>query len=655
MASRYGGYTGKILDIDLSTGRIGEFAVSDADRRRFLGGRFLSTKILWDELAPGTAPLSADNLLIVMTSPLTGTGAPSSSRYDISARSPLTGGIGHSNSGGNFGIRLKRAGWDGIVVRGRAAGPVYLDIHGGSARILSADHLWGLDTQAAQKAMGKGGTLAIGPAGENLVPFATVVSQERSHGRTGMGAVMGSKHLKGMVVRGSRKIPLHQPEKFKATVRRWIDMLKSHPATGDLAPRYGTAFFLNALSRNHALPTRNFSRGTYEDAHRIGGERLADEFLVSNTGCISCPIRCGRVVELDGQQVKGPEYEILCLMGSNLLVNDMEAIIRWNTELDRLGLDTITAGNVLGFAAELNEKGLWANGIEFGKTEGVSTLLRDMAYCRGMGEDLARGVRFLSEKYGGADFAAHVKGLEIAAYEPRASVGHALGYATANRGACHLDGGYVIYLEVTGPVTLDPLHIRSKPGWVILDQNLLAAISAGGNCLFTSWTFVPKPAFALAARPCLSKIVSRLLTWSWPLIDGLLKLPPGLMRFHLPLLPHTRAMEQATGMSMSFGQFFQVGERGYLLERLFNLREGIGRSQDRLPGRFIREPLDMGKKTSRVDLGQMLPIYYKLRGLDANGIPTPATLKRLGLDFVDPAVLPPGSRPGPDKPAASHG
>ncbi|MBI9085866.1 MAG: aldehyde ferredoxin oxidoreductase family protein [Desulfobacterales bacterium] len=642
MACRYDGYTGKILDIDLTTGHIGEYPVSDTDRERFLGGRFLSTKILWDELAPGTDPLSADNILIVMTSPLTGTGAPSSSRYDISAKSPLTGGIGHSNSGGNFGIRLKRAGWDGMVVRGKAAGPVYLDIHGESVRILPADHLWGLDTQAAQKAMGKGGTLAIGPAGENRVRFATVVSQERSHGRTGMGAVMGSKNLKGMVARGSHKIPLRRPEKFKATVGRWIDMLKNHPATGDLAPRYGTAFFLSALSRNHALPTRNFSQGTYADAHRISGERLADEFLIRNSGCVSCPIRCGRVVALDGQEVKGPEYEILCLMGSNLLVNDMEAIIRWNTELDRLGLDTITVGNVLGFAAELNEKGLWPNGIEFGQTEGISALLTDIAYRRGMGKDLSMGVRFLSEKYGGADFAAHVKGLEIAAYEPRASVGHALGYATANRGACHLDGGYMIYLEVTGPVTLDPLHLRSKPGWVILDQNLLAAISAGGNCLFTSWTFVPKPAFALAAHPVLSKIVSRLLTWSWPLIDGLLMLPPAMMKFHLPLLPHTRAIEQATGMSLNFGQFFQVGERGYLLERLFNLREGIGRSQDNLPGRFTREPLDMGKKASRVDLDQMLPIYYRLRGLDADGIPKPATLKRLGLDFINLAALPSG-------------
>lgn len=636
MASRYDGYTGQILDIDLTTGRVGTYDVSDRDRERFLGGRFLSTKILWDELAPGTDPLSADNILVVMTSPLTGTGAPSTSRYDISARSPLTGGIGHSNSGGNFGIRLKRAGWDGMVVRGRAARPVYISIDGERVALESADDLWGLDTRAAQAALGKGGTLVIGPAGENRVPYATVVSGERSHGRTGMGAVMGAKNLKGMVARGRKKISLRQPNRFRKTVRRWIELLRHHPATGDLAPKYGTAFFLNTLSRKHALPTRNFSRGTYEDAHLIGGERLADEFLVRNTGCLSCPIRCGRVVKLDGQEIKGPEYEILCLMGSNLLINDMDAIIRWNYELDLLGLDTITVGNVLGFAAELNEKGLWDNGIEFGKSEGISTLLADIAYRRGRGAELALGVRGLSEKYGGKGFAAHVKGLEMAAYEPRASVGHALGYATANRGACHLDGGYVIYLEVTGPMTLDPLHFRSKPSWVVLDQNLLAAISAGGNCLFTSWTFIPKPAFSLAGRPFLSKIARRLLTGSWPLMEMLLKLPPSWMKFHLPLLPHTRAIEQATGMTMDFGKFFQVGERGYLLERLFNLREGIGCRQDKLPARFTREPLDTGKQSSRVDLDKMLPQYYDLRGLDQTGIPLDRTLKRLDLDFINP-------------------
>ncbi|HSO20521.1 MAG TPA: aldehyde ferredoxin oxidoreductase family protein, partial [Desulfosarcina sp.] len=507
-------------------------------------------KILWDQLRPGIDPLSPDNLLIIMTSPLTGTGAPSSSRYDISAKSPLTGAVGHSNSGGNFGIRLKRAGWDGMILRGRAASPVYIEVDEDRVGIHEAAGIWGLDTQAAQAAMGRGGTLAIGPAGENLVKFATVVSQERSHGRTGMGAVMGSKNLKGIVARGKRRIPIHDRKRFKKCVKQWARMLQGHPATGEAAPRYGTAVFLTALSAGNALPTKNFSRGTYTDADKISGQRLAEEFLIGNDGCISCPIRCGRVVELDGKPVKGPEYEVLCLMGSNLLIDDLNAIIRWNRELDLLGLDTISVGNVLGFAAELAEKGIWDGGVRFGRKENVSAVLADIAHRRGAGADLAEGVRFLSQKYGGRDFAAHVKGLEIAAYEPRSAVGYGLGYATASRGACHLDGGYLIYLEVTGPVTLNPQHLRSKPGWVILDQNLLAAISAGGNCLFTSWTFIPKLAFTLSRWRWVARTITRLMTLSWPVVDALLKLPPFMLRFHLPLLPHSTALALATGMKM---------------------------------------------------------------------------------------------------------
>jgi len=639
MASKYKGYTGKILEINLTTGTTGEYPLSDEDREKFLGGRFISTKILWDELKPDTDPLSPDNLLIVMTSPLTGTGAPSTSRYDISSKSPLTGAIGHSNSGGTFGIYLKRAGWDGIVIRGKAEKPVYLDIDEDNIKIKSADHMWGMNTEEAQEALGKGGKMVIGPAGENLVKYAVIVSGERVHGRTGMGTVMGSKNLKGIVANGKKKIELDQTDKFRSGVKKWVKLLQGHPATGDLAPRFGTANFVKILNEKNALPTRNFSRGTFEGAANISGERLAEEFLIKNAGCVSCPIKCGRVVELDGKQIKGPEYEILCLMGSNLEIDDMNAIIRWNYELDLLGLDTITVGNTLGFAAELNDKGMWDNGIEFGKKENISDIIKDIAYKKGIGEDLAEGVRFLSEKYGGKEFAAHSKGLEIAGYEPRAAVGHALGYATANRGACHLDGGYMIYFEVNGPMTLDPLHYKSKPSWTILDQNLLAAISAGGNCLFTAWTFVPNFAYKLPGMKWTSAIVSKILTYTWFLITLLLKAPPFMMKINLPMLPHSKIIRLATGMKMNFGLFTRAGERGYTLERLFNLREGIGKDKDWLAKRFTDVPLEIGNEKSKVPLKQMLPKYYQLRGWDENGIPTQKTLNKLNLDFVDLSQL----------------
>ena len=637
--SKFKGYMGKILEINLTSGSIGEYVVSDKDRELFLGGRYLSTKILYDELAPGTDPMSEENILIVMTSPLTGTNAPCSSRYDISAKSPLTGAIGHSNSGGNFGIFLKKAGWDGIVIRGKSSKLVYIEIDDDKVSIKDAAHMKGMNTRDAQEAMGEHGTMAIGPAGENLVKYSIIVSQERCHGRTGMGAVMGSKNIKGMVAKGTKKIELNETEKYKEHIKKWIRMLQGHPATGDQAPRLGTAGFLTVLSMRNALPTKNFTSGTYGDAHLIGGEYLADNYLVKNYGCQSCPIRCGRVVNIDGKDVKGPEYEILCLLGSNMLINDMEAIMRWNLELDHLGIDTISVGTVMGFAAELNEKGIWKNGIEFGKKENISDILIKIAYREGIGADLAEGVRFISEKYGGKDFAPHSKGLELAAYEPRAAVGHGLGYATATRGACHLDGGYMVYFEVTGPVNLKQFHYRSKPSWTALDQDLLAVISAGGNCLFTSWTFVPGIAFKAQGSKLVSDIITQVMTHSWPLIRAVYRMPKWLLKFHIPMLPHTKALNYATGMKMNFGKFMQIGARGYTMEKIFNLREGIGKAQDTLAKRFTDDPLDTNNKKSVVRLDKMLPAYYRLRGWDKNGIPKKRTLKKLGLDFIDLSAM----------------
>ena len=631
------GYMGKILDVDLSSGKIGTFELSDRDRERFLGGRFISTKIMLDELKPGIDPLSPDNILIVMTSPLTGTGAPSTSRYDISAKSPQTGAIGHSNSGGNFGIHLKRAGWDGIVVRGKAKSPVYIDINNDIVKIEDAAALWGKNTEETKELMGdkKAGKMVIGPAGEHLVKYATIVSQDRSHGRSGMGAVMGSKNLKGIAARGTNKIELHDSAGFSELIKKWIGMLKVHPATGEFAPKYGTSGFLKSLSDHNALPTKNFSSGHYKDANMLSGQTLAETRLVKNAGCVSCPIRCARVVMLDGREIKGPEYEILCLLGSNMLINDMDAIIRWNYELDLLGIDTISVGTIMGFAAELNEKGMWDSGIEFGKKDNISQIFRDIAYRQGIGADLAEGVRHLSKKYGGEDFAPHSKGMELAGYEPRGAVGHALGYATSNRGACHLDGGYVIYFEATGPALLDPYDYRSKPSYVILDQNLLAAISAGGNCLFTSWTFLLPIFYKIPNSKLMSWIVTQILTYSWFAIELTLRLPAFMMRYHLPMLPHSKALRLATGMEMDFGRFLRVGERGFTMERLYNLREGFTSKDDTLPRRFTDEEQIPGNKKSMVPLSKMMPRYYQLRGWDSNGVPTKQTLKQLDLEDVE--------------------
>ncbi len=638
MTSAYSGYMGRVLDIDLTTGKTGEYPVSDRERELFLGGKFMSTKILLDQTPAGIDPLSEENILIIMTSPLNGTGAPSSSRYDISAKSPQTGAIGHSNSGGNFGIFLKRAGWDGAVIRGKAKKPVYIEITEENVEIMDAKSLWGKNTRETQETMldgRKGGSMAIGIAGENLVKFASIVSEERSHGRTGMGAVMGSKNLKGMIALGSRKPEIRQPEAFKKTVRKWIKALQAHPATGEYSPKYGTAFFLTPLSKNNTLPTKNFTSGTFEGSHKISGEYLAEKYLLKNSGCLSCPIRCARVVEHEGKEIKGPEYEILCLMGSNIMNDDIEKIIQWNYELDLLGMDSISTGTILGFAMELNEKGIWNNGLEFGKTDNISDILQKMARRDGMGNDLAEGVRFLSKKYGGADFAPHAKGLEIAGYSPRGTVGQGMGYAVSPRGACHLDAGYTVYFEVTGPVVLNQFHQKSKPPYVVLDQNMFGAISAAGNCLFTGWPILPGPLYKIPEHRKLSSILSATLTHSSGLISGMLKLPPGLQKFDMPGISHTRALREATGMKMDFGRFMEIGERGYTLDRIYNLREGIDRSQDTLAKRFTDEPLIKNEKNSVVRLDQQVPIYYSLRGWDKNGIPKEKTLRKLDLDFID--------------------
>ncbi|HQP31755.1 MAG TPA: aldehyde ferredoxin oxidoreductase C-terminal domain-containing protein, partial [Deltaproteobacteria bacterium] len=340
-------------------------------------------------------------------------------------------------------------------------------------------------------------------------------------------------------------------------------------------------------------------------------------------------------VEIDGKEVKGPEYEILCLLGANMLINDMEAILRWNHEMDLLGLDAIGACTLIGFAAELNEKGLWKNGIEFGKKDNLSRVLEDMAYRRGeIGDDLAKGTRYLSEKYGGKEFAPQVKGLELAAYEPRGAVGHGLGFATANRGGCHLDGGYVVFFEVAGPSRIDQYHTRSKAGWVILFQNMMSAISSCGQCLFTGLGAVPGPAFALYEKPRLASIVEKVLNVVWPIIELADMLPMGLLRVHVPLLPHSKAIALATGMKFYFGDFLAMGARGFTLERMFNLREGMTGAEDTLPKRFLEVEQIPGRPETKVPLEKMLPHYYRIRGWDDNGVPTRKTLKSLGLEFT---------------------
>lgn len=624
------GYAGRIAKVDLTTGQIEDYPFSHRERELFLGGKIMAAKIIYDSLPNRIEPLSPENIIVVSTSPLTGSSAPCSSRFNVSTISPLTGFLISSNCGGNFSLHLKRAGYDALVITGKSQGKVYLDISEEGIEIKDATSLWGKKTGETQALLGaKRGTLVIGPAGENLVRYAALVSQERVAGRGGVGAVFGAKNLKGLVASGNRPVQLYDKEGLRALNQAWIKRLRAHPLTGEVLPKLGTANLVRIMNRHHLLATRNYARGSFEDYDMISGETLREKYLITNRGCITCPIQCGRVVEVDGKEVKGPELETITLLGSNLLNDDLANIIKVNYLCDEYGLDTMSFGSSVGFAMELNEKGLWDNGLKFGEAGKLAALVEQVATRQGIGADLAEGTRRLAEKYGGHEFAMQVKGLELAAYEPRSAQGMGLGYATANRGGCHLNGGYLVVLEglglqVSGATTL------GKAGFAVFFQDMMEAVSAGGTCLFTTYSLLPGP---LVKKP--EGFAARLANKIVPLAGGMVRFlhnQPWLMKLNLKaVLPYPYAVKLATGFKMDIGRFIRAGERGYNLERLINLRQGLRAQDDTLPKRLLEELQRADDAQSRVKLAAMLKKYYRIRGWDQQGIPKKRRLKRLGI------------------------
>jgi len=634
MASKYGGYMGKVMLIDLSTESAEEYLWTDKDRELFVGGKIMAAAILEKHLSGKEDAFSDENWLIISTGPMTGTGAPSSARFNVSGISPLTGILASSNCGGSFGIYLKKAGYDAIILKGRCKELSWLEIREDGFFFHSTAELKGLKTSQCQQKLSQllpeknFGKLCIGPAGENLVRYAGIVSDERSAGRTGLGAVLGWKNIKAITASGKQLTPVYNKEKTSAWIKNWTKYLLAHPLTGDTMPRFGTANLVKPMHLHGLLTTRNYSAGRFEDYEQVSGEKLAECFNIKNKGCISCPIRCARTVSLDGQEVKGPELESLVLLSSNLMNNDLQKVLEWNWLLDELGMDTISTANTIAWAMEANEKGLWDNGLEFGRTDMLSAVFEDIAHRRGIGAELAEGSKRLSEKYGGRDFAIHSKGLELAAYEPRRAVGQGLGYAVSNRGGCHINGGYAVIVEGLG-LNADPQTPRGKADITMLLQNVLEALSAAGQCIFTSYGFFP--AFLLKKPDgLLVGTVNRLIShlgWAMRIINKY----PLLLAFHLPMVHHTRMFKYALGMKMNFGKFLRLGERGYNLERSINCRFGISAENDKLPKRLTHEPQDKGDKRTLVPLEEMKTVYYKARGWDKNGIPTEKTLRKLKI------------------------
>ena len=635
MSTSYGAYAGTVLKIDLTSRTVSDYPVSDEDRRLFLGGKILAARIMNDFIKGPMDPYGEENVIVVSSCPLNATGCPSSSRFNVSTVSPLTGLLTSSNCGGSFGCALKRAGYDALVITGKSESLIYLDITRDGVEFKDAEHLRGKKTMDTQRSIGgKSSKLVIGPAGENLVRYACAVSDERAAGRGGVGAVMGSKNLKAITVTGTKNPAVYNEKALAKVKRKWTKRLKSHPLTGEQLPRLGTAALIASMQQKRLLATKNFTDGRYEGYKSITGEELAEKFLIRNKGCISCPIRCARVVEVNGECVKGPEVEIMGLMGANILNDDLGDIIRWNYEMDELGMDTISASGTIAFAMELKEKGMWDSGLEFGKTDNISEVLEEIAFRSSeRGNRLAEGAKRLSDEFGGEDFCIQVKGMELSAYEPRGAVGQGLGYSVANRGGCHLNAGYEVVVEGLG-LTINPYTTHGKAEIAVMFQNLMEAVSAGGNCLFTTYAFFP---FFLFKRPnsFLSKTVNKAL----PYLGGPLHVInkyPHLAHIHLTaMLPHTKALEAATGMKITMGDLMRIGARGFNLERMINARMGVSAKDDKLPKRLTDVEQVPGDPRTKVPQALLKKKFYFARGWDEDGKVKPKTAKYYSLDALD--------------------
>jgi aldehyde:ferredoxin oxidoreductase len=584
-------YEYQVLRVDLAKEEIKREKIAGEDVKKYLGGRGLASKILYDEIDPKVDPLSPENKLIYATGLLTGTAASTGGRYMVVTKGPLTGTIASSNSGGFFGAELRFSGNDIIIFEGKAERPLYLSIKGEEVELKDASDFWGKTVYETtdlliEEAGDKNARVScIGPAGENLVKFASIMNEkDRAAGRTGVGAVMGSKNLKAVVVKADEKQVEYFKDEMMKVVRKQTKMLKEDGVTGEGLPALGTKVLDNIINSNGLYPTNNFQYATFGDVDEVSGEALVEKgYLQSNKGCYGCPIRCARDTKLpNGQQGEGPEYESGWAFGADCGVNDLNAITEANFLCNDLGMDTITAGATIACAMELYEKGCidkdeLENGPElnFGSSESIIYYTEKMAYRDGLGDLLAEGSYRLAESKGHPELSMSVKKQELPAYDPRGVQGQGLNYATSNRGGCHVRG-YMISPEVLGaPEKLDPQELEGKAGWVKIFQDLTAVIDSVGMCLFTS--------------------------------------------FALGLDDYREIVNAGTQFDYTSDSLLEAGERIYNLERQFNLEAGISPAEDKLPARFD-EPLPDGpQKGKKAEYRQILPEYYEVRGWQEDG------------------------------------
>jgi aldehyde:ferredoxin oxidoreductase len=612
------GLMGKILRVNLAEGKISEEEIPEEMAKKFLGGRGIASKYLFDEVKPGIAPLGPENKLIFMSGLLTGTPSPSAARYSVVAKSPLTNIWAQSNSGGRWGVDLKHSGFDGIIFEGISEKPVYFVIDDGKAELCDASDLWGKNvsetTGVLKETLGeKFNVASIGVAGENLVKYAAIMNDlHRAAGRCGLGAVMGSKRLKAIAVKGKKEIRIANKKAFQEVSKKQFELLGENILAAGLQG-YGTTLVLDIVNVCGGLPTRNWQTGVCSFVEEINGEALNEKVLVQAVGCFACPIKCGRGTEIRkgpyaGQKGEGPEYETIAFFGAMCDNSDIESITMANYLCNDYGLDTISCGSTVAFTMECFEKGILtkedAGGLEirFGDSEMIIELVHKIAKRDGVGDLLAEGTRIMAQKLGqdSERFAMHVKGLELPAYDSRAAKITGLAFATANRGGDHITAYVQAPTFLASPFLVieeseieDPLKENPEETKIVKDlEDAMTVFDAVGFCKFMG--------LASDAQE-ISDIIAAVI-----------------------------------GREFRVEDFRKAGERIYNLERAFNIREGLTRTDDTLPMRLLEDPLPEGPAEGHVNnLEILLDPYYEFRGWDkTTGKPTPEKLRELDLEDV---------------------
>jgi len=611
-----GGYAGRILEVDLTSGKISQTSVDDETLRKFIGGSGLAAKLFLDRVSPQVEPLSPRNTLFIMTGPLQGTNLPGAGRFNVSAKSPLTNIWGEGNCGGTFGPELKFAGWDGVIIEGASDRPVYLFIDDDKVEIRDAADLWGKDayetTDMLTDKIGGGRkvrVLAIGQAGENLVKYAAMIHDKADAiGRCGLGAVMGSKKLKVVVVRGTAKASIAMPEDYNKARRAALDVIKDSMVAQSLHSM-GTDAGLPLGMMTGDVPSKNWSLGeNLEGSEALGGPAYSEQYLARTHACYACPIACKRVVHVKegpykGEEQAGPEYETCCTFGTLIMNNDLAAVIKINEMCNRYGLDTISCGSTIAFAIDCFENGLITENdtegikLSWGDMESIFKVVEKIARREGFGDTLAEGTRAAAKKIGknASDFAVEVKGLEAPMHDPRGYHGMGLAYAMSNRGACHMqhmayfvEQGQVVYPEIVGlQEDYDGQASEGKAEMTMISENLGMVCSSAVFCVFV--------------MACLK-------------VNDLVEF-----------------LRTTTGFDYSLDELMECGERVWLLKRGLNNLMGVTAADDRLPKKILTPVTEGGAAGSVPDIESMRKEYYELRKLNANGYPSWEKLESIGL------------------------